>query len=70
MSTELKSITANLLEKGMILKSAYNFVEVTKVLVRAKTTQVFYKSVYDGYESEKPWQFKNEELVRVSIENG
>lgn len=62
---ELKNINAEELKVGMLLKSAYSLVKVEKVNVRAKTTQVFYSSLYDGYQSVKPWQFKNNEVVRI-----
>lgn len=59
-------INAKDLKEGDLLSAAYNkFVEVIKVNVRAKTTQVFYKSTYDGYEAKYPWQFKNEETVTI-----
>ena len=61
----METIKAEDLKKGMLLKSAYNYVEIVKVNVRNKTTQVFYKSTYDGYEAKKPWQFKNNEHVRI-----
>ncbi|MCB0745533.1 MAG: hypothetical protein KDC67_16620 [Ignavibacteriae bacterium] len=61
----MTTIAAKELTVGMHLKSAYGFVEVVSVNVRNKTTQVFYKSTYDDYESKNPWQFKNDEQIRI-----
>ena len=63
----VKEVLCKDLQVGDHIRMVYSFVEITEVKVRAKTTKICYKSLYDGYESAYPLQFKNEDFQSVKI---
>jgi len=50
-----------------LLRTVYNYVIVTNVQIRPKTTKVWYKCT-NGYESEKTfWVYKNTDNVQIIL---
>jgi hypothetical protein len=66
-SIPVNKVLAKDLKVGDHMRTAYSFVELIEVIVRAKTTKVRYKSLYDGAVGAYPWQFKNDEIQNVKI---
>ena len=67
LNTPVNKVLSLDLKVGDQIRTAYKFVELIEVKVRAKTTKVRYKSLYDGTIGAYPWQFKNDEIQHVKI---